>query len=303
MGEQKKPENSSVLKELWGKVKGTAKKTAEATKQGLQVLATKKEEREWNARLKKYNPLFPEQYTAADFYLPNVVRIVDDAERRDIDVCKGAIGWRSKEEGIEVLHLYDEAVSFSGLKFLPIPLCNNVYIVHPYNRNAFISVEEYAEVIQQEKMAELQEIAFSLGAKRYWVEMVEEDESGSYVGVSADGNTIKEHKVGVSVKNKKEKGSKGEVYLVCKGKGKPYVPTLCWFKEDKNVEYLIKQRCSKQGKKMRVHNLLLSSGTVALHSTTVGVAMKFKEKSNKNLGAKVGGEKTNNKSMLVRLEF
>lgn len=36
--------------------------------------------------------------------------IVDDAVRRDIDVCEGSIGWLGKENDIEILYLYDTAI-------------------------------------------------------------------------------------------------------------------------------------------------------------------------------------------------
>ncbi len=296
---QKKGKRSNTFKSLWGKLQGTAKKTAAATKQGVQALAIKKEQAEWSARLKKYNPLFPEEYTAESFHLPNVLRIVDDAERRDIDVCKGAIGWRSKENGVEVLHLYDEAVPFSGLNFLPMPVCDTLYTVHPYNRNLFISVKEYEGVIQQERMAELQEIAFALGAKRYFVEMVEEKGNQANAGVGVGEN------IGIKLKEKKKEKTERQVHLVCKGGGKPYEPKLCYFKEDKNVQYLVKQRCSKRGKKMREHTLQLHTGTNVLHSATLELAMKFgKQAENKvSVGAGGGMTNTSSKSMVVMLEF
>jgi len=58
-------------------------------------------------RLKKYNPLFLAEYNREDFFVPNIICIVDDAVRRDVDVCKGAIGWRENKKGTEVLFLYD----------------------------------------------------------------------------------------------------------------------------------------------------------------------------------------------------
>ena len=35
----------------------------------------------------------------------------------------------AKEKGVEVLHLYDEAIAFSELKFLPAATCDTVYYV------------------------------------------------------------------------------------------------------------------------------------------------------------------------------
>lgn len=49
-----------------------------------------------------------------------MIKIVDDAERRGIDVCEGAIGWLGKVANTEIMYLYDEAVEDSGLTFVPM---------------------------------------------------------------------------------------------------------------------------------------------------------------------------------------
>ncbi len=295
--QEKKP---SAVKRFFSAIGNTAQKTAKAVQQGVQTAATMKEQADYAARLKKYNPLFPKEYTSEEFHLPNVVRIVDDAERRDIDVCKGAIGWRSKEKEVEVLHLYDEAVDFSGLKFLPAPICNKVYTVHPYNRNVFIAVDEYAKIVQQEKLAELQEVAFCLGAKRYWVEMEDSKETRASVDVTYGG---KEEPLSekVCLTGAQRQKTKGQAYLVCKGKGKPSAPALCWYKEDKNVAYLIKLRCSRAGRKMREHTLRLYDLHSTLHDAVFSVAAKFGVKLEGGIGAKQSTE--SNRIMLVNLEF
>lgn len=78
-------------------------------------------------KIKKYNPLFPETYMSEAFNLPNMIQIVDDAVRHGIDVCEGAIGWLNSESGMEVLHLYDEAVEMSRIQFVPNVECNAIY--------------------------------------------------------------------------------------------------------------------------------------------------------------------------------
>ena len=92
-------------------------------------------------RMKKYNPLSPDQYKSDIFNLPNIIMIVDDAVRRGIDVCEGSIGWLSKESGVEILSLYDEAVEFSGIQFVSAVTCNAPYYVDSFNRNRFIRTD------------------------------------------------------------------------------------------------------------------------------------------------------------------
>jgi hypothetical protein len=66
-------------------------------------------------KMKKYNPLFPDVYTGSDFIVPNMIVIVDEAVRRGIDVCEGAIGWLDTENGIETLYLYDDALNLRNI--------------------------------------------------------------------------------------------------------------------------------------------------------------------------------------------
>ena len=60
---------------------------------------------ELKEELKKYNPVFPQDYKSESFALPYVVRIVDDVVRKDVEVCQGSIGWLSKEGEMQVFHL------------------------------------------------------------------------------------------------------------------------------------------------------------------------------------------------------
>ena len=85
-----------------------SKELADGLAKGAKALSEKAKEDSYNRRMKLYNPLFPEEYFGEEFFVTNIIQIVDDAVRRDIDVCKGAIGWRGKKKGVEVLFLYDE---------------------------------------------------------------------------------------------------------------------------------------------------------------------------------------------------
>ena len=109
-------------------VSGFLQKTSDKSKQaiadvqaGAVAISEKSRQDSYQRRLKKYNPLFPEVFHSEEFNIPNMIMIRDDAERRGIDVCEGAIGWLGKVGGMEVLYLYDEAVQESGIKFIPAP--------------------------------------------------------------------------------------------------------------------------------------------------------------------------------------
>ena len=132
---------AGILKNAAGKVSEAGKKAVGAVQTGMQTMSDKAQQQAYEERMKKYAPLFPDQYRNADFNIPNMIHIVDDAVRKGIDVCEGSIGWLSQEKGVEVFHLYDEAIGFSGLQFLPAAICDSVYYVDPFNRNCYISID------------------------------------------------------------------------------------------------------------------------------------------------------------------
>ena len=81
---------------VWGKASDISKKVAESAQKGAKSISIKTKNLIYSSQMKKYNPLFPEQYHSESFHLPNMIMIVDDAVRKNIEVCKGAIGWLSK---------------------------------------------------------------------------------------------------------------------------------------------------------------------------------------------------------------
>lgn len=89
-----------------GKAAEVGKKAANDTLVSAQSLVSKAQEENRKALIKKYNPIFPEDYKKESFGIPNMVMIVDDVVRKGIDVCEGAIGWRSNTKGVEVFSLY-----------------------------------------------------------------------------------------------------------------------------------------------------------------------------------------------------
>lgn len=205
-----------------------------------------------NGQLRKYNPLFPEEYESKDFNCPNMLMIVDEAQRRNIEVCKGAIGWRSKPNDVEVLHLYDNAVEQSGLTFVPAPMCDTIYYVDPHQKNMYINIDELYETIQQQKLAELSRVAYSLGAKSYSIEIVEEEkEFRKRAAKGGMKGSVKIAKAEIHVESDKEyekksrrKAFRTEEFTKVRT---PVRPALNWFKGDHNIQGLIEQVCEGDG--------------------------------------------------------
>lgn len=243
------------------------KKAVAGAKAAVTAMVEKSKADEHARKLQKYNPLFPEQYQDDNFHLPNIVVVVDDAIRRDVDVCEGAIGWLSKDSGEEVLFLYDEAVSFSKIEFIPAAICNSVYYVDHYNRNRFIQADCIFQRTLKEKIDELQHIAECVGAKRCLIRLSESTANtktkrktagaGGSVSVG-NAEASDDAEVSISVESafssSNSKKQYGVVTAEFRGLRLPKRPTLKWFAHDDSILHLIDTCCSG---KRRVKKLSL----------------------------------------------
>lgn len=239
---------SEAVSGALGKAADLGAKAARGAQAGAKDLLDKSKQEAWQHKLKKYNPLFPDRYFSEDFHLPNMIMIRDDAERRGIDVCEGAIGWLGTQSSMEILYLYDEAVELSGLQFVPPATCDTIYCVDPYDRTRFISIDSIFSVAHNEKLAELAHIAFCLGASRCTVELTEADAQSSAsrkstsVGQSA---SIKGFKLSAnsssdsSFAQSSSSFRSGIIETKFSGKREPKMPTLKWFQHDYTIKQLL----------------------------------------------------------------
>lgn len=260
--------------------KGTAdlgKKLADTAKTNITSTMEKSKENSYARRLKKFNPVFPEQYMSEDFNLPNMIMIVDDAERRGIDVCEGAIGWLDKKSGVEILCLYDEEIEFSGVEFVPTATCDAMYYVDSFNRNRFIRLDCIFSKAHEERLAELKHIAYSLGAKSCSIEIIEANiDSKSRSTKIVATETLKGINANESAEQEYEKSGSDErsgcIKIEFKGSDNPQKPQLKWFAYDDNINRLIEMRCSDVNS-VKTETLELSGSTSATMSQKTAYAI------------------------------
>lgn len=241
--------------DMFQKAANTGKKVAEGVHTGAKDFAEKTKSEISQQKIKKLNPLFPDKYNSDDFKLPNMIRIVDDAVRRDIPECEGAIGWLSTEDGMEVLHLYDEAIKMSGIQFVPVATCDAIYYVDNFDRNRFIRVDCLFGKANDERFAELEYIAYSLGAKSFSVEIEETTkevdikkskislkENFNIKGIKASSTETSENDLeNVNLNYRKSTG-----IIKFKGSDKPKRLELKWFMHDDSIKGLIEMRCNNE---------------------------------------------------------
>ncbi len=286
------------------------KKASVSIQKSAKELSEKSKNDSYLRRMKKYNPLFPEKYHSKEFNIPNMIVIVDDAVRRGIDVCEGAIGWLSNENGMEVLHLYDEAIEESGIQFVPAPICDAVYYVDRFDRKRFIQTDSIFSKAHEERLAELKHIAYSLGAKSCSIEITETyiqvQSRSKSAEVSAKGGVIKSaEKAEQSMSYKGSTQRSGKVVVEFEGSNDVKCPNLKWFAHDDTIKNLIEMRCSGSNA-IKSETLVLEGAASAAMSQKTAYAID-NTVSKISVGGKANMEgqalKENQSKLIFSIEF
>jgi len=290
-------------------------KAKEAHEKNREKAETRKKEE----RIKELGAIYSKDIKKKDFHLPNIIEIVDDAVRRDEMLCKGAIGWRQmvelpkdknrKEEiKVEVLYIYDENVNDLNVTFVPVPECNAVYCVDPYDRSRYIRKEYIFGKSTEEKIAELEHIAYSLGAKRCSIEIVETsiDGSSKKTRANAEYSSVNVGSSGASAEgertsqNSNRQGGKKET--VFSGHSSPKNPELKWFSHDDNVKNLIAMRCADVDS-VKSSRLELNGAMSATMSMKVACAIDIISKISSSLSMEVQAKKEQSSKLIFEVEF
>ena len=305
---------ADFLKNATNKVGEAGKNVANATKEGVQALSDKAQE--WSAQtkakqleemLKKFPPIFREQYDKGEFEKPQLIQIVDNSLKQELAEYAGALGWSDKEDGVEVMHLYSASVTDSKLRFVPTVACDALYCAHPFDQNCYIRIDSYFSYIQQAKLAELQHIAFTLGVKHYWVELVETSNQAesSKRAISLSGLKMATGSTEQNMQSQTYVQSKSLAEMQFAESREPQVPELHYFAQDENLKELIAMRCSGETKGMLTsYTIELSNSSSAAISASI--AAKISVAANK-MGAgssfQTQSAREQNSKMIFKMEF
>ena len=231
--------------------------------------------------------------------------IVDDAVRRGNKLCEGAIGWLSNDAEIEIFCLYDEAVAFSKLQFIPAPLCDAIYCVDSFDRNRFIRTDCIFSKAHEERIAELKHIAHCLGAKKCSIEI---NESQADIRIQSRNISVKETIQGVDTQesvetNLKASGSdsrRGKVEIEFEGNSSCRRPELKWFSYDDNIKRLIEMRIDSTNS-VKSETIELSGSSTATMSQKTAYAIDSTIGGGTSLSSQV--EKERNSTLIYHIEF
>lgn len=270
---------TEAFSNLLQKTSDAGKKAVAAVQESATAMSEKAKQDSYLRRLKKYNPLFPDVYNSNDFILPNMIVIVDEAVRRGIDVCEGSIGWRSVENEMEVLYLYDDAIKIKNIQFVPSVSCDAVYYVDPFNSNRYIRTDCIFSKAHEERLAELKHVAHSLGAKSCSIEISESvhtvnkaSKQIGIVGKITGTKTGTTENYGQSISCQDSTQRSGRITATFEGCNEPKKPKLKWFAHDENIKKLIDMRC-KGDNSIKSETLELSGATSATMSQKTACAI------------------------------
>lgn len=301
---------SEVVSGVLQKTEEMGKNISVGVQEKAKDLADKTKNENYLKRLKKYNPLFPDEFYGSNFNLPNIIVIVDDAVRKGIDVCEGSIGWLSNEKGVEVLHLYDEEVEKCGIKFVPSVVCDSYYYVDRFDRNRFIQTDCIFSKAHEERLAELKHIAYSLGAKKCSIEISE----SSSVSDSSEANgkinlPLGKIVAGLSGERSSSKSEnikqRGIIEATFEGSSEVKKPELKWFANDDTIKRLIEMRM-EGGNQLKTETFILEGSVSATMSQKTACAIdgaigKISAKAGSNMEKQA--TKENHSNLIFKVEF
>ena len=295
-----------ISKKAAVEVSKSAKALYEKGKEDSESRKIKRQEDSYNKRMRKYKPLSEEKFNSESFNLPNIIEIVDEAGRRDIDVCidTNAIGWVDKVNDTEILHIYDEFAHICGIQFVPGIECNEVYCVDLHNRKRFLNVKCIFNKVNEEKVAELERVANYLGAKMCTIEIVENvrEQEVSRVGAKLSGPNKESAGITNNSGSFSRTSQSSKKTSFFEGSSSPRRPELKWFAHDDNINGLIEMRCSGNNS-VKSTVLSLKGSTSATMNQKVAATVDKIMKVGASMSAEKQASKEYNSTLIFEVEF
>ena len=258
---------------VFDKLKDTAKNTYDTVKTNLDQ---SQQERD----LKTLRPIFESTLSDTDFFVSKLVRVTTmDKRHAESKVCHNSIGHIDTYGGLEVINIYRDKVKYFGLSFFP----NNdaeLYYVDPTDHERYIELDNYFSQLKNERISELERIAFDLGAKHFRVLYKEQTISSSKVNANHKSklNILKNSvNTDVDLNVSTDKFSSVEIAAQSDFIGhKPKEPVLRYLKHEPHILNLIELRMNEAPithKRMEI-KLIESSGIKTNDAVKIDAAIK-----------------------------
>ena len=284
----------AMFSNAFKKVGDIGKKTVE----GAKSLAEQTQKNIHDKQAQKYTLVTQEEFNNEDFQIPGIIAIEDNSANREFIENENAIGWIEQHKEVPVLHMYNSFVDNSGLIFVPFAQKGDVYCVDKFKATTYITAQEIFGKATKEKLAELSNIAFILGATSCAVEILEaesEVDSGNLkLGIKGIGT------LGGGTKSATSNKQSGKNITNFEGHDNPQVPDLKWFEHDDNIKWLIEMRCKRA---IKSNILELKGSSSATISKSIACAMDDVLGAKANLSMEKKALKEHNDILVFEIEF
>lgn len=284
----------AMFSNAFKKVSDIGKKTIE----GAKSFAEQTQKNIHDQQAQKYIPITKEEFNDESFQIPSIIKINDDSANREFVESEDAIGWIEQHKNVPVLHLYDSFVKNCRLTFVPFAQKDDVYCVDKFKTDTYITAREVFGKATKEKLAELSNIAFLLGAKSCSVEILEAEsdmDSGNLkMGIKGVGT------FGGVAKSAVSKKQSGKTTTDFEGHDNPQPPDLKWFAHEDNIKWLIEMRCKRA---IKSHILELKGSSSTTISKSIACAMDDVLGAKTNLSMEKEALKEYNDILVFEIEF
>ena len=253
---------------------------------------------------KRLAPFFAEDLQAETFSLPQMIRLVDQDERRTNRACEGAIGFETNTKDMKVLNLYIENASMLDVSFYPF-VRDTVYYVDPCYPDHYIQLDDYFAYLKKVRVDELETVAHALGAKHVKISLKEQKRSSSNQGGMMKFGIMKAGGEGSHQTSTNEMSTIEVAAEVDFAGGKePELPELVYFKNESDVRALIQMRLNPNGNRILSKTYSFqysnSSGIQVSDALKIDAALKLMRC---NLSSSVVNEAKCESSMLLEYQI
>lgn len=264
------------LSSIWQKTSDISKKAVDDVQKKAKEIAEDTKKSIQEQQLKKYTPVTLKELKSKKFATPGLIEIVEDNTKRNIITDTEAVGWIDTVKDVTVLHLYHAYVGKSGLTFFPSAKINVIYCEDNFDDKQYINSENIFDKATEEKLAELENIAYMLGAKSCSVEIVDlvaEKQTSSIFASAKLNNFTGEASNSIGASNQRMKS--GKTVTNFSGNNEPKRPELKWFANDNNILSLIEMRCSDRNsiksRKLELKGSMSATMSIKLACTIDGM--------------------------------
>ena len=242
------------------------------------------QEKQRQAKLKRdldaLNPIFFENLSEGDFFLPKMIRLAEmDKKHATNPICEGSIGHEMLVKDLRIVTVYRDQTSQWGLQFYPDEN-QDFYFVDPVNPQQYIAIDYFFDYLRQARIAELQTIAQALGAS-YFKVTIKERKKTLYKKSQSAKLSVKKEKMTESVQadhsTSTNEMTDGEIAAQSSFEGhSPKQPQLGYYKNEPQINSLIQMRLYNQENAIREQHLFLqcahSSGITEKTAASIDAA-------------------------------